>query len=79
MTTPELFKAQAPISPYECGAADRYYGRRYNPHYEKFYPRFMRVEDLTADEVEEYTAGWNEETDRKDWGDGQYAYQQSDR
>ena len=52
--------------PYNQGAADRYYGR--NP-----WPR-----EVLGDRWEEYKRGWNEEEDRKDWGDGQYAPQQCD-
>jgi hypothetical protein len=49
--------------PYKQGAADRYYGRKYQPRMSE----------------EEYKRGWNEEQDRKDWGDGQFAPQQADR
>ena len=54
--------------PYKQGVADRYYGRKYRPKYEWGYP-----------ELEEYKRGWNEEQDRKDWGDGQFAPQQADK
>ena len=55
--------------PYEQGAADRYYGRKPNP----------RVDNEVRKYIEkEYKRGWNEEQDRKDWGDGQFAPQQAD-
>ena len=58
-------------SPMDRGSADRYYGRPYNPHW---YPegtgKGSRVElqDMTAGEIVDYTKGFNEEEDRKDWG-----------
>ena len=56
--------------PYKQGAADRYYGRKYRP----------RIDNVTRDYIEEeYKRGWNEEQDRKDWGDGQFAPQQADK
>lgn len=60
-------------SPRDRGSADRYYGRPFNPHW---YPegtgKGSRVElqDMTADEIVAYTKGFNEEEDRKDWGEG---------
>ena len=55
--------------PYNQGAADRYYGRR----------PWSRVDNEVRQYIhEEYKRGWNEEEDRKDWGDGQYAPQQCD-
>ena len=53
------------------GSADRYYGRPYNPHW---YPegtgKGSRIElrDMTVEEIVDYTKGFNEEEDRKDWG-----------
>ena len=58
-------------SPMDRGSADRYYGRPYNPHW---YPegtgKGSRIElrDMTVDEIVDYTKGYNEEEDRKDWG-----------
>ena len=56
--------------PYDRGSADRYYGRRFNPHY------FVggthqtpEITDLKPEEIAAYQAGWDEETDRKDWGE----------
>lgn len=57
--------------PYDRGSADRYYGRMYNPHYfvgdtnkSELVPR----EKMTPREIMEYNLGWDEEDDRKDWG-----------
>ncbi len=52
---------------YNRGSADRYYGRPY---------LFSDYAISSKDDLEEYKRGWNEEEDRKDWGDGQYALQQ---
>lgn len=58
-------------SPRDRGSADRYYGRLFEPHY---YPngtyKGHRVteKDMSPEQVSEYTLGWEEETDRKDWG-----------
>jgi hypothetical protein len=55
--------------PYKQGAADRYYGRKHHP----------RIDNEVREYIEkEYKRGWNEEQDRKDWGDGQFAPQQAD-
>lgn len=65
---------QSPIkhgSPEDRGSADRYYGRPYNPHY---YPEGtykgtrVTMESLTPQEIVDYTRGYNNEEDRKDWG-----------
>ena len=57
--------------PLDRGSADRYYGRPFDPHYwpEGTY-KGIRVEeaDMTVDQIEEYTYGYNNENDRKDWG-----------
>ena len=56
-------------SPEDRGSADRYYGRSYKPHY---YPngtyKGPRVTDLTPTQHAEYKRGWDNETNRKDWG-----------
>ena len=56
--------------PWDRGSADRYYGRSRHPHY------FVGgtghgepVTDLTPDEIAAYNDGFDNETDRKDWGD----------
>ena len=57
-------------SPYDRGSADRYYGRGSDPHY---YPNGtgnaprVKVEDMTQAEVEAYHAGYEDETDQKQW------------
>lgn len=54
---------------YDRGSADRYYGRPFSPHYfvAGTYNSPM-VTDLTEDEIADYRQGWDEETDRKDYG-----------
>lgn len=59
-------------SPMDRGAADKYYGRPYNPHW---YPdgtyngERVELKDMTPDEIVSYTKGYKEEDSRKDWGD----------
>jgi hypothetical protein len=56
--------------PYDRGSADRYYGRAYNPHYFKgatHQSELVSLQDMSADEITAYTAGFNNETDRKAW------------
>jgi len=56
--------------PYDRGSADRYYGRPFNPHYylggTATSPIVERV-DMDDEDIIAYTAGYNEETDRKNW------------
>lgn len=58
-------------SPQDRGSADRYYGRPYDPHW---YPegtgKGSRIEmaQMTSNQIVEYTWGYNNEEDRKDWG-----------
>tara|TARA_B100000902_G_scaffold46610_1_gene53949 strand:+ start:757 stop:927 length:171 start_codon:yes stop_codon:yes gene_type:complete len=53
------------------GSADRYYGRKYDPHW---WPegtgKGSRIElkDMSVEEICAYTKGFKEEEDRKDWG-----------
>lgn len=58
-------------SPWDRGSADSYYGRRPKPHKGGVGgDTGPRIEDLTADEIEAYHAGyaWNEENgDKKDY------------
>lgn len=57
--------------PYDRGSADAYYGRSYDPHFFKgdtYNSDKVELKDMTADEIVAYTAGYNQETDRKDWG-----------
>lgn len=53
------------------GAADRYYGRPFNPHYFKgatYSSERVDLTDPTSPEWLAYKRGWDECTDRKDWG-----------
>ena len=58
-------------SPKDRGSADRYYGRRYEPHY---YPngtyKGIRIIEvlMTKEQIADYKDGWDNEEDRKDWG-----------
>jgi hypothetical protein len=57
-------------SPRDRGSADRYYGRRYEPHY---YPsgtgKGIRIIEvlMTKEQVTAYKDGWDNEEDRKEW------------
>ena len=60
--------------PFDCGSADNYYGRPFNPHY---WPggtgKSLRIgaEGMTGAEIAAYAAGWadNEESGgKKEWG-----------
>ena len=57
-------------SPYDRGSADYYYGRQHNPHW---YPEGTgfgkRIEeaDMTPEQIAAYDAGYEEETERKEW------------
>lgn len=57
-------------SPQDRGSADRYYGRTYSPHW---YPNGtgheprIEIYDMTSDEIFQYSYGWNNEEDRKEW------------
>ena len=53
-------------TPYDTGAADRYYGRRFLPRYTNVWGKV--IDDLTPKQTEEYKNGYDEEEDRKDWG-----------
>lgn len=63
--------AQKHGNPFDRGSADSYYGRNRNPHKGGVGgDSGPRVEDLTADEMEAYHAGYdyNEESgDKKGW------------
>ena len=57
--------------PYDRGSADAYYHRAYEPHYYKgdtYGSERVELKDMTAEEIVAYTAGYNQTTDRKDWG-----------
>lgn len=56
--------------PYDRGSADAYYRRRFNPHYYKgdtLNSELVERENMTAEEIAAYTAGYDEEDERKDW------------
>lgn len=58
-------------SPYDRGSADKYYGGRPTPHfYRGSVGGSTRVEekDMTPEELAAYHAGYDQETDKKDWG-----------
>lgn len=58
--------------PYDRGSADAYYGRRFRPRYwmynedDKKWVEVTR-ENMTEKEIAAYTAGYNEEDDRKEY------------
>lgn len=60
--------------PYDRGSCDSYYGRGFRPHYyigASYSTRRVEREQMTQEEVDEYTAGYrdNEEYgDKKDYG-----------
>ncbi len=54
-------------SPEEAGGADRYYGRPFSPNFAYNGHTFTK-DHMTAEQIEQYTEGFNNETDRKDWG-----------
>ena len=56
--------------PYDRGQADYYYWREAKPHYYKggtYNTDRVEVEDMTPEEISAYHAGYEEETDRKDY------------
>jgi len=73
MTIIKIESNELPVhgSPQDRGSADRYYGRQYNPHY---WPsgtgKGIRIdrEQMTEEQIAEYTYGWDTELERKDWG-----------
>ena len=58
-------------SPEDRGSADAYYGRPFNPHYYRGANRDNRERvgraDMTDEEIAEYTRGYDNEDDRKDY------------
>lgn len=58
--------------PYDRGSADAYYRRPYDPHYYAGDTHSsQRIVDLTQEELLEYAAGYEDQTnsgDFKDWG-----------
>ncbi len=58
-------------SPYDRGSADKYYGRQFSPHYYRGATgssERVGKDQMTTEEVAAYTAGYDQETDSKDWG-----------
>ena len=58
-------------SPQDRGSADAYYGRPYNPHYyvgASLQSERVEKNNMTAEEIEAYRYGYDNEEDRKDWG-----------
>ena len=56
--------------PYDRGSADRYYGRQFDPHYyvgSTGMSKKIFQEEMTPEQIAAYTAGWDEETERKEW------------
>lgn len=53
---------------FDRGSADKYYGRKFNPHFFKgdTYNSEL-VTELNAEELAAYTQGYNEQIDTKDW------------
>lgn len=56
--------------PFDRGAADAYYGREFNPHYyignTGVSPK-IELAEMTVEEIVAYTAGYNQNTFRKDY------------
>ena len=53
------------------GSADRYYGRKYHPHYyigNSYNSKCIEGDNLTVEDNAAYTKGWTEQIERKDWG-----------
>jgi hypothetical protein len=64
-------------SPRDRGSADAYYGRPFDPHYWSegtYQGTRTEMKDMTTEEIVEYTKGYNQEQDRKNWGDENYEY-----
>ena len=58
-------------SPQDRGSADAYYGRPYDPHYyvgDSMQSERVKKDNMTVGEIAAYDYGYEEETDRKDWG-----------
>jgi hypothetical protein len=59
-------------SPYDRGSADKYYGRSYEPHYFKgatYDSDKVELANMTVEEIVAYTAGYEQQTETKDWGE----------
>ena len=59
-------------SPRDRGSADAYYGRPFDPHYWSegtYHGTRTEMKDMTPEEIVSYTKGYNQQQDRKNWGD----------
>lgn len=57
--------------PWDRGSADAWYGRGKAPHYfigATYSTEIVREELMTNDEIQAYMDGYNQQTERKDWG-----------
>lgn len=57
--------------PYDRGSADSYYRRPFDPHmYSGDTGTSLRIEQaaMTVEEIAAYTAGYEENTEKKNWG-----------
>ena len=57
---------------YDRGSADAYYGRPFRPHYfagATYQSTEVIITDQVSPEYWAYCAGYEDTTDRKDWGD----------
>ena len=59
-------------SPRDRGNMDAYYGRPPRPHYfvgKTHLSKEISEDNMSDQEIKEYYKGYNEEEDRKDWGE----------
>lgn len=57
--------------PFDRGCCDAFYNRGYDPHYyvgNTYSSERIELENMTAEEITAYTAGYNNTHERKDWG-----------
>jgi hypothetical protein len=57
-------------SPYDRGGADKHYGRQFDPHYFRgatYSTERVELCKMTAAEIAEYTAGYRDWIDQKEW------------
>ena len=72
-TTRSGYYDQRHGGPYDCGAADSWYGREYNPHYfvgDSYNSPRIELSQMTTQEIVAYTVGYaNNEADgtKKDY------------
>jgi hypothetical protein len=56
--------------PYDRGSADAYYDRPFEPHYyvgNTYQSPRIGEDQMTEKQISEYSAGYGEEEDRKEW------------